>query len=107
MRRFTLEEAQARLAVARSALAAWASRIAPNVRPAPLLLRGAGTIPDLASRPDLVAREREVERAEVVEHTNLRGAGSGLGWKRIEDRSFDTAGPVVSAGWTVPLCDRR
>jgi outer membrane protein TolC len=119
-RRFTLEEAQARaelgrtearLASARSALAAWSPGIPPNARPVlPPLPTAAGTVADLASRPDLVAREREVERAEALRRLSARifeAPALGLGWKRIEDRSTDVSGPVVSAGWTVPLFDRR
>lgn len=119
-RRFTLEEAQARadlgraearLAGSRAALAAWAPNIPPEVRPAALPLPTApSAAPDLASRPDLVAREREVERAETLRRLSDRifeAPALGLGWKRIEDRSGEASGPVVSAGWTVPLFDRR
>jgi outer membrane protein, heavy metal efflux system len=119
-RRFTLEEAQARadlgraearLAAARAALAAWHPGIAPDARPAPLPLPPAPRAdPELAGRPDLVAREREVERAESLRRLSERifeAPELGLGWKRIEDRSAEASGPVVSAGWTVPLFDRR
>lgn len=119
-RRFTLEEAQARtdlgraearLAAARAALVSWHPGIAPDARPAPLPLPPApGTVPDLAGRPDLMAREREVERAEALRRLSERifeAPELGLGWKRIEDRSAEASGPVVSAGWTVPLFDRR
>lgn len=119
-RRFSLEEAQARadlgraearLAATRAALAAWHPAIAPDARPAPLPLpSGPGAVPELAVRPDLVAREREVERAEALRRLSERifeAPSLGLGWKRIEDRSSEASGPVVSAGWTVPLFDRR
>ena len=119
-RRFTLEEAQARadlgraeagLVAARSALAAWYPGIPRDARPAaPSLPPVTGAVPDLASRPDLAAGEREVERAEAVRRLSERvfeAPALGLGWKRIEDRSADASGPVVSAGWTVPLFDRR
>ncbi len=118
-RRFTLEEAQARadlgraearLAVARSALTAWVPGIPQDAQPAALPLSPAtGAIPDL-SRPDLAARERDVERAEVLRRLSARiveAPALGLGWKRIEDRALEASGPVVSAGWTVPLFDRR
>lgn len=122
-RRFTLEEAQARtdlgraearLAAARAALAAWypaIAGIAQDARPAALPLpAAAGAAPDIALRPDLAAREREVERAEALRRLSGRifeAPSLGLGWKRVEDRSTETSGPVVSAGWTVPLFDRR
>jgi outer membrane protein TolC len=119
-RRFTLEETQARidlgrtearLAVARVALAAWSPGIPPDARPAALPLPTVpAAAPDLASRPDLVAREREVERAEALRRLSGRifeAPALGLGWKRIEDRSVEASGPVISAGWTVPLFDRR
>ena len=119
-RRFTLEESQARadlaraearLAVAQSAVAVWSPSIPPNARPVTgPLLPPAGSIPDLARRPDLVAREHEVERAEALRRLSSRifeSPALGLGWKRIEDRRTTASGPVVSAGWTVPLFDRR
>ena len=119
-RRFTLEEAQARadlgraearLSAARAALAAWHPGIVPEARPAALPLPPpAGAVPELALRPDVAAREREVERAEALRRLSERifeAPALGLGWKRIEDRSAEASGPVVSAGWTVPLFDRR
>lgn len=119
-RRFTLEEAQARadlgraearLAAARGALAAWSPAIPQNARPASLPLPHlSGSLPDLASRPDLAAREREIERAEALRRLSGRifeAPALGLGWKRIEDGSAKASGPVFSAGWTVPLFDRR
>jgi cobalt-zinc-cadmium efflux system outer membrane protein len=119
-RRFTLEEAQARadlgraearLAAARAAVAVWYPGIPPDARPAPLPLPPRpGALPDPAARPDLVAREREVERAETLRRLSekiFEAPALGLGWKRIEDRSGEASGPVVSAGWTVPLFDRR
>lgn len=118
-RRFTLEEAQARadlgraealLAISRSAVAAWVPELSPEARPAPPPLPPAPEPPALASRPDLAAREREVERAEALRRLSGRiftAPALGLGWKRIEDRSVTASGPVISAGWTVPLFDKR
>ena len=119
-RRFTLEEAQARadlgraearLAGAWAVLTAWSPGIPQEARPAPLPLPPApGALPDVAGRPDLAAREREVERAEALRRLSGRifeAPALGLGWKRVEDRSAEASGPVVSAGWTVPLFDRR
>lgn len=119
-RRFTLEEAQARadlgraearLAAARAVLAAWVPEISQDARPAPLPLPPVpGALTDAASRPDLAAREHEVERAETLRRLSgkiFEAPALGLGWKRVEDRSAEASGPVVSAGWTVPLFDRR
>ncbi len=125
-RRFTLEEAQARadlgraqanLAAARAAVAAWypamvgLAGMAPDARPAALPLPPAAkAVADLAFRADLAAREREIERAEALRRLSARifeAPALGLGWKRIEDRSSSASGPVISAGWTVPIFDRR
>lgn len=119
-RRLTLEEAQARadlgraeavLAAARAEVAAWHPALPPDARPTALPLPPApAQVADLASRPDLVAREREVERAEALRRLSERIFNApelGLGWKRIEERSAEASGPVISAGWTVPLFDRR
>lgn len=118
-RRFSLEEAQMRadlgraeagLATARAAIATWIPTLPPEARPAPLPLPPApGPVPDVAGRPDLAAREREVERAEALRRLSARifeAPAVGLGWKRIEERSAEVSGPIVSAGWTVPLFDR-
>lgn len=119
-RRFTLEEAQgradlgrveARLAAARAEVAAWYPALPADARPAPPPLSAGPTAsPDLAGRPDLVAREREVERAEALRRLAGRvneAPSFGLGWKRVEERSGESSGPVVSVGWTLPLFDRR
>jgi outer membrane protein TolC len=85
--------------------------MAPDARPAALPLPPlAGAVPDSAGRADLTAREREVERAEALRRLSDRifeAPELGLGWKRIEDQGAEASGPVVSAGWTVPLFDRR
>lgn len=119
-RRFTLEEAQARtdfaraearLAATRAAMTAWLPDLPRNVRPAALPLAPPPEAAlDFAGRPDLAAREREVERADALRRLSARifaAPALGLGWKSIEDRSAEASGPVVSAGWTVPLFDRR
>jgi outer membrane protein, heavy metal efflux system len=119
-RRFTLEEAQeradlgraeARLAAARAEVAAWYPALPADARPAPPPLpAGPAALPDLAGRPDLVAREREVERAEALRRLAGRvneAPTFGLGWKRVEERAAESSGPVVSVGWTLPLFDRR
>ncbi len=119
-RRFALEEAQvradlgraeARLSVARGALAAWAPEIPTAARPAtPRLPSVDGAPADLAGRSDLAALGREVERAETLRALSEKLWDTpvlGLGWKRVEERSQAADGPVFSAGWTVPLFDRR
>lgn len=119
-RRFTLEEVQARadlgraeaaLSVARAEVAAWNPALPAGARPAaPLLPQAPVAAPDLSRRPDLLAREREVERAEALLRLSRRVAEApvlGLGWKRIEDGLATASGPVVSVGWTLPLFERR
>lgn len=119
-RRLTLEESQARtdlgraeavLAAARAGVAAWAPGLPAEARPAPLPLPPASPgLPSPLARPDLAAREREVERAEAVRRLSARvleEPAFGLGWKRIEEREADLSGPVVSVGWTLPLFNRR
>lgn len=119
-RRLTLEEAQASaelaraeaaLAATRAEAAAWYPDLAGDAHPGSLPLPPP-SLPsiELAGTPDLTAREREIERAEALR----RLAGGiyeapelGIGWKRIEDRSFQASGPVLSASWTVPLFERR
>jgi outer membrane protein TolC len=119
-RRLTLEEAQARadlgraeagLAAARAAVAAWYPGLPPDAHPAPLQTTAVPAMaPDLASRADILAREREVERAETLRRLCgwfFEAPALGVGWKRIADDAEDASGAVVSVGWTVPLFDRR
>jgi outer membrane protein TolC len=66
--------------------------------------------PDLASRADLAAAAREVERAEALGRLSRRfveAPAVGLGWKRVENGPAAASGPVVSVAWTIPLFDRR
>jgi outer membrane protein TolC len=119
-RRLTLEEAQARadlgraearLAAARAAVAAWSPELPREARPTPLNPPALPAVaPDLAGRADILAREREVERAETLRRLSDRifeAPALGVGWKRIADDTADASGAVVSVGWTVPLFDRR
>jgi outer membrane protein TolC len=119
-RRLTLEEAQvradlgraeARLAAARAAVAAWHPGLPPEARPSPLQPSAPPPgAPDLTHRADIVAREREVERAETLRRLSgriLEAPELGLGWKRVADDTEDASGAIVSVGWTLPLFDRR
>lgn len=119
-RRLTLEEAQARadlgraearLAAARAAVASWYPELPPEALPVPLDLPATPAVtPDLASRADIAAREREVEQAETLRRLSDRifeTPALGVGWKRIADDADDASGAVVSVGWTLPLFDRR
>ncbi len=121
-RRLTLEEGQARadlalaeaeLAGRRAEVAAWLPALSAGARPASPTLPAAAEIAPaaaLAARADLLAREREVERAEALRRLAGRVVDPpalGLGWKRVEQEGDAHAGPVASVGWTVPLFDRR
>jgi outer membrane protein TolC len=118
-RRLTVEEAQARadlgraearLAVARAEVAAWHPGLPPDARPARLEAPAAAAAPDPTGRADILAREREVERAEALRRLSGRifeAPALGVGWKRIADDTDDASGAVVSVGWTLPLFDRR
>ncbi len=119
-RRFSLEEAQARadlgrseatLAAARAEVAAWFPALPAGARPvAPLLPPAPVAAPDLSQRPDLLAREQEVERAAALLRLSRRVVEApvlGFGWKRLEESTAAASGPVVSVGWMLPLFDRR
>lgn len=109
--RADLGRAEARLAAARAEVAAWHPGLPPKARPTPLQTPAAPAVaPDLASRADLSAREREVERAETLRRLSdriLEAPALGVGWKRVADDAADASGAVVSVSWTLPLFDRR
>lgn len=106
-----LAGAEAELAVARAAVAAWLPALPPEARPLlPALPPPPPVLPDLAERADLIARQRELERAEAqvrLSRKVLEAPSLELGWKRIEERDESASGAVVALGWTLPLFDRH
>jgi hypothetical protein len=83
----------------------WHPALPQGARPAaPSLPPPPAAAPGLASRADLAARDREVERAEALGRLARRiveAPALGLGWKRIEEGQSSASGPVVSVGWTL------
>ena len=120
-RRFTLEEAQARadlgraearLAAARGGGGRLAPGLPPDARPAALAAaaRPAGALRTSRGRPDLVAREREIERAEALRRLSQRifeAPALGLGWKRVEEAAEASRARSPPPAGRVPLFDRR
>lgn len=120
-RRLALAEAEARAALAlaeadlvrrRAEIAVWAPALAAGAPPAPPQPPPIPEASLLAGEPLAVQAGRlEVERAETLRRLAGRvfeAPELGVGWKRIDEgRGGAAAGPVVTAGVTLPLFDRR
>ncbi len=117
-RRFSLAEGEARAALeraeadyARTEAAARALRqdLTAEAQPEPSPLPEPPATLDPGGAPQLRALESEKEQAGY----EMRRAGRYfgfptllLGWQTLEDRDASESGPIVAAGWTVPLFDR-
>lgn len=118
-RRFTLAEAEVRAALATAVAAhaktealarAWRPDLAPGAVPVPALPREPPALTDAVVSPELRALTFEAEQA-VLER---KRAGRffafptlQFGWQQIADRGVARSGPILAAGWTVPLFDRE
>lgn len=117
-RRLTLAEGEVRLALAsadaeyvRAAAAARALRqdLPAETRPASAVLPSPPAALDPGSAPLLGALEQEREQAEyqarrlgrVVAFPTIQ-----LGWQAIENSNASDGGPILAAGWPIPLFDR-
>ncbi|MGH7340704.1 MAG: TolC family protein [Candidatus Rokuibacteriota bacterium] len=117
-RRFNLAEgevraefggADAEYARAEAAARALRQDLAAETRPEPAALPEPPASLDSSGAPRLSALEQEKEQAGYEARRVGRFLGFPtlqLGWQTIEDRGVSESGPIVAAGWTVPLFDR-
>jgi outer membrane protein TolC len=117
-RRVTLAAAEIRsgLATAEAALArvealarAWRPDLPVGSTPAALGLPDPPAAADPAGSPELRALGLEVEQARL--ETKRAGRFLAfptlqLGWQRVEQGGAGQSGPILAAGWTIPLFDR-
>jgi outer membrane protein TolC len=117
-RRFALAEAEVRAAWATAqatrakaeAMArAWRPNLASGAVPAPVVLPDPPASADPTTTPELRALAHEVERAEI----DRKRAGRfltfptlQLGWQQLSELNVVRSGPILAAGWTIPLFDR-
>ncbi|MGH7339703.1 MAG: TolC family protein [Candidatus Rokuibacteriota bacterium] len=117
-RRFSLAEgdvraefgsADAEYARAEAAARALRQDLNAETRPAPVALPEPPASLDSDGAPQLSALKQEKEQAGYEARRVGRFLGFPtlqLGWQTIEDRGVSESGPIVAAGWTVPLFDR-
>ena len=117
-KRFALAEAELRSELARAkadgmiaeaVVRSWRPDLPLDATPAPI---------DLVTPPDslmpgdsleLHALRLEKEQADLAWRRTRRFWGAPtvqVGWQTIEDRSGDDSGPIVAAGWALPVFDR-
>jgi outer membrane protein TolC len=117
-RRFTLAEAEVRTALGTAAAAlataeararAWRTDLGPGAVPAPAAPPEPPTTTDPVDSPELRALAFEAEQAALEK----KRAGRFLafptlqfGWQQLADGGVVRSGPILAAGWTVPLFDR-
>jgi len=117
-RRFTLVEgevraefgsAEAEYVRAEAAARALRQDLPVESKPAPVALSEPPAALDSGGAPHLSALEQEKEQAGYEARRVGRFLGSPtllLGWQTIDDRGGSESGPIVAAGWSVPLFDR-
>lgn len=117
-RRFTLAEAEVRAALgaaeathakAEALARAWRPDLARDAAPAPAVPREPPAVTDASASPELRALTFEAERAAL----DRKRAGRFVafptlqfGWQQLADRDVVRTGPILAAGWTIPLFDR-
>ncbi len=116
-RRLTLSEGEVRMALGsadaeyvRAAAAARALRqgLPADIRPAPAALPGPPAALDPGGASLLSALQHEREQAEYEARRLGRFVAFPtiqLGWQSIDDRNDSDGGPILAAGWPVPLFD--
>jgi outer membrane protein TolC len=116
-RRFTLAEAEVRnalgeteaeLARAEARARAWRPDLPAAAEPA-RLTSPEPPPPTEGSTPELRALEHEAEQAALDKKRAGRFLGFPtlqFGWQRLDDAGLVRSGPILAAGWTVPLFDR-
>ena len=117
-RRLALAEAEARASLGTAeAEVAMAEAVARALRPdlPASALPGAVTLPeppadlDSSGAPDVGALRRDLEQAGLEARRTGRFLGFPtlqLGWQTIEDDGAGDSGPILAAGWSIPLFDR-
>lgn len=117
-RRFALAEAEIRnefgAADAASARADAAARalhrgLAEGATPAPAALPELPAEVDISGAPQLSALAHETTQAEYEARRAGRYFGFPtlqLGWQTLEDGDADDSGPILAAGWSLPLFNR-
>lgn len=107
--RASLRDAQAEYVAAQAAARAWRPDLAPGVTPAPMLLPPAPVLPAAADGPEVRALTAELAQAGLEVRRTRRFWGSPtlqLGRQTIDDGDAVHDGPIVAAGWSLPLVDR-
>jgi outer membrane protein, heavy metal efflux system len=117
-RRFTLAEGEVRTALgsaeaayvrAESSARALRRDLPAESQPAPLVLPEPPAALDSVDSPQLTALEQEKAQAGYEARRVGRFLGFPtllIGWQTIENGGISASGPIVAAGWTVPLFDR-
>ena len=117
-RRLTLAEAEGRASLASAEAAhakaaalarAWRPDLPAGAVPLPAPLPEPPVAMDPAASPELRALDLEARQAELENRRAGRFLAFPtlqLGWQQISDRGAAQGGPILAAGWTIPLFDR-
>jgi outer membrane protein TolC len=108
--RAALRAAEAGLALAAAGARALRADLPAEARPAAVALPAPPDLPDPASAPETAALAREAEQAAFEARRASRFLGFPtlqVGWQTIEDSGASDGGPIVAAGWSIPLFDRN
>ena len=107
--RSELAGAEAEGIVAAAAVRAWRPDLPADAAPGPVTLVPPPQRPDPPESPELRALTLEQEQAAIDVRRTGRFWGFPtvqLGWQTLEDGDAKNGGPIVAAGWTIPIFDR-
>jgi cobalt-zinc-cadmium efflux system outer membrane protein len=107
--RAALGDAEAAYAHSEAAARALRQNLAPGATPAPSALPEPPAAMDAKSAPRVTALESETARADYEARRAGRYLGFPtfqLGWQTLDDGEVSDSGPILAAGWSLPLFNR-
>lgn len=103
-------QTEADLALAHARAGAWRPDLAPDARPARLVLVPLLELPESAESPRARALEFDAEQAALDARRASRFVtfpALQVGWQRVTDPGRTRGGPIFGLSWTLPLFDRE
>lgn len=107
--RAALGAAEAEQARAHAVARAWRPGLGPDAFPARVAPAEPAAAPDPGETPEVRAARLDAQRAAFERRRAGRVLGAPtvqVGWQRLVEGGGARGGPILAAGWTIPLFDR-